>query len=185
MHCVDVGVTQEVIGNICSEYLEKGGLPGRSQKIRCETLWVKLKTWYKLVKPKSHIQTLTVTKFKRVYVTAPSFKAEAAETRHLAPFGVLLAQELYDWYQTDHAWHVLQCARALQDFYKVLEDWSTGDMHVLCQAVCEEYSWLNTETIALGKNVWRVRPKFHMFQEMAQFQNLELGNPRSFGEYKR
>ena len=126
-----------------------------------------------------------MTKFKRGDGTAPYFKAKAAETRHLAPFGVLLAQELYDWYQTDHAWHVLQCARALQDFYKVLEDWSTGDIHGLCQAVCEEYSWLNTETIALGKNVWRVKPKFHMFQEMAQFQNLELGNPRVFfWEYK-
>jgi hypothetical protein len=65
MHCVDLGVTQEVLGIIFSEYLEKGGLPGRSQKIRCETLWVKLKTWYKLVKPKSQIQTLTVTKFKK------------------------------------------------------------------------------------------------------------------------
>jgi hypothetical protein len=131
--------------------LEKGGLPGRSQNIRCETLWVKFKTWYKLVKPKSQIQTLTVTKFKRGDGTAPYFKAKAAETRHLAPFGVLLAQELYDWYQTDHAWHVLQCARALQDFYKVLEDWSTGDIHGLCQAVCEEYSWLNIEKHCIGK----------------------------------
>ena len=102
----------------------------------------------------------------------------------LAPFGGLLAQELYDWYQTDHAWHELQSARALQDFNKVLEDWSTGDMHGLCQAACEEYNWLNTETIALGKNVWRVKPKFHMFQEMAQFQNLELGNPKGFGSTK-
>jgi len=98
--------------------LEKGGLPGRSQKIRCETLWVKFKTWYKLVKPKSQIQTLTVTKFKkRGDGTAPYFKAKAAETRHLAPFGVLLAQELYDWYQTDHAWHALQCGGARTKLY--------------------------------------------------------------------
>ena len=76
--------------------MEKGGLPGRSQNIRCETLWAKLKTWSKLVKPKSQIQTLTVTKFKRGDGTTPSFNAKAAETRHLAPFGVLLAQELYD-----------------------------------------------------------------------------------------
>ena len=43
----------------------------------------------------------------------------------------------------------------------------------------------NTENIALGKNLWRGKPKFHMFQEMAQFQNLELGNPMGFClEYK-
>jgi hypothetical protein len=51
--------------------------------------------------------------------------------------------------------------------------------------VCEEYSWLNTETIALGKNVWRVKPKFHMFQEMAQFQNLDLGNPSFLSTHVR
>ena len=51
------GSLKKFFGNIFSEYLEKGGLPGRSHKIRCETLWVKLKTWYKLVKPKSQIQT--------------------------------------------------------------------------------------------------------------------------------
>ena len=39
-----LGVTQEVLGNIFSEYLEKGGLQMMSQTIRCETLWVKLKT---------------------------------------------------------------------------------------------------------------------------------------------
>ncbi len=67
---------------------------------------------------------------------------------------------------------------------KELEDWSTGAIHGLCQAVCEEYSWLNTENIAVGKNVWRVKPKFHMFQEMAQVQNLELRNPLVFGSTK-
>ena len=35
-----------------------------------------------------------------------------------------------------------------------------------------------------GKNVWHAKPKFHMFQEMAQYQILELGNPRGFNEYK-
>ena len=70
--------------------------------------------------------------------------------------------------------------RHIQDFYKVLADWSTGDINWLCQAVCEEYSWLNIENIALGKNVWRVKPRFHMFQAMAQVQDLELGNPMVF-----
>ena len=56
-------------------------------------------------------------------------------------------------------------------------------MHGLCQAVCEEYNWLNTANIALGRHVWREQPKFHMFQEMAQVQNLELCNPMVFWEY--
>ena len=35
-----------------------------------------------------------------------------------------------------------------------------------------------------GKNVWHVKPNFHMFQDMAQYQSLELGNPRGCWEYK-
>jgi len=102
------------------------------------------------------------------------------------PFGVVLAQELHDWYNTEHTLHVLQCATALMDFYKLLGDWQGGEQALgeLCQTVCEEYSWLNKEAAALGKNVWRVKPKFHMFQEMSQFQSVELGNPRGFWEYK-
>ena len=41
------GVTQEASGSIFSEYLEKGGLPGRTQNARCESLWAKLKDCYK------------------------------------------------------------------------------------------------------------------------------------------
>ena len=39
MYCMDflLGVIQEVFGHIFSEYLDKGGLPGRNQKTRCET----------------------------------------------------------------------------------------------------------------------------------------------------
>ena len=184
MHCVDLGVTQEVLGNIFSEFMDKGGLPGSTQKIRCEALWKKLQNWYKVYNPTSQIQTLNVKKFKKGDGSAPSLKGKAAESRHLTPFAVHLAQELHLKYDTEHTLHVLQCATALMDFYKVLSDWQCGDVAGLCQVVCSEYSWLNQEAWLHSKNAWRIKPKFHMFQEMCQFQSFELGNPRGFWEYK-
>ena len=53
----------------------------------------------------------------------------------------------------------------------------------LCQTVCEEYNWLNNEAWHTRKKVWHVKPKFHMFQEMAPDQNMDLGNPKDFWEY--
>ncbi len=58
--------------------------------------------------------------------------------------------------------------------------WSGG----LCQVVCEEYNWLNNEAWHIARNVWNVKPKFHMFKDMAPYQSLEMGNPRVFWEYK-
>ncbi|MFM7983770.1 MAG: hypothetical protein ACKPKO_31045, partial [Candidatus Fonsibacter sp.] len=51
-------------------------------------------------------------------------------------------------------------------------------------SVCEEYSSLNIAAAHQGINVWHVQPQFHMFPELAQYQSLELGNPKGFSEYK-
>ncbi|MFM7988923.1 MAG: hypothetical protein ACKPKO_57385, partial [Candidatus Fonsibacter sp.] len=45
-------------------------------------------------------------------------KATRTKTRHFAPFGVKLAEELGDKYNIEHTLHVLNCAIALMDFYK-------------------------------------------------------------------
>ena len=55
------------------------------------------------------------------------FKAIAAETRHLTPFGVKLAEELNDRYNTEHTLHALHCDTALMDFYMFLGNWTGGD----------------------------------------------------------
>ena len=46
MHCLDLGVTQHVIGNVLYEIV-KCGAYGRTIKLSLERLWAKLTTWYK------------------------------------------------------------------------------------------------------------------------------------------
>ena len=67
--------------------------------------------------------------------------------------GVKLAEELNDWYNTEHSLHVLHCSTALMDFYKCLGDWQGGaqTLGAPCQTVYQEYSWLNNEAFASRK----------------------------------
>ncbi len=44
----------------------------------------------------------------------------------------------------------------------------------------KEYSWLNNQAWHIGNNVACEANVFHMSQYVAQFQHLELGNPRGF-----
>ncbi|MFM7990164.1 MAG: hypothetical protein ACKPKO_63695, partial [Candidatus Fonsibacter sp.] len=56
---------------------------------------------YKEHKPTSQIQTLGVTRRNRGDDSALSLEAKAAETRYLAQFGIKLAWELTDGYNTE------------------------------------------------------------------------------------
>ena len=48
------------------------------------------------------------------------------QTRHLTQFGVKLAEELNNMYNTEYTLHALHCATALMDFYKCIGNWNGG-----------------------------------------------------------
>ena len=78
MRCVELGHTRGVVGNIFSEYLDKGGLPCRTQKARCAAFMEKSANLYNEPNPTSQIQTLGVAIFKNVDGSALSFQANAS-----------------------------------------------------------------------------------------------------------
>ena len=47
---------------------------------------------------------------------------------------------------------------------------------------CMCYGALSKE--AGDATCWRVKPKLHMWQELAEYQNVSLGNPKDFWAYK-
>ena len=59
---------------------------------------------------------LAITTSNRGDGSALSFKANAAETRHLVRFGVKLAELINDRYHTEHILHVFHCFVAVMDF---------------------------------------------------------------------
>ncbi|MFM7982681.1 MAG: hypothetical protein ACKPKO_25500, partial [Candidatus Fonsibacter sp.] len=73
----------------------------------------------------NQIQTLGTTKFKMGDGSTHCFKAKA-ETMHLTPFGVKLAELMHFKYNTEHILHVLPVGTALMDFYKCLGNLKGG-----------------------------------------------------------
>ena len=46
------------------------------------------------------------------------------------------------------------------------------------------YAALSREASANDDRYWRMKPKLHMFQELAEFQTADLGQPARFWTYQ-
>ena len=90
---------------------------------RCKSLYGNCKTCTMNTIPQARYGLCGITKFTRGDGSAPSFKAKAAETRLLVPFGLKLADELNDKYNTEHILHALHCDVAVMGLYKCLGNW--------------------------------------------------------------
>ena len=53
-----------------------------------------------------------------------------------------------------------------------------------CLGFCTMYGALKREAEREGNLAWALKPKFHLFQELAEFQSFEIGNPADFWNYK-
>ena len=152
-----------------------------------DKLWEKLQGWYKVTKPASRLDNLTFEMFKSK--NKPKLKAKGGECRYLLPFGALLACELAEVDGTSHNHTVARMFCSLVE----LQRWVSGDLHpynsarasLLCRQVCTLYSALHTEATAKGKpNLWDLKPKAHLLQELIEYQSVYLGNPRHFWCYR-
>ena len=113
-------------------------------------------------------------------------KAKGAETRYLVPFCLGLAYEMWQGSQSDHHHMVFIMVQALHDFYMIMMNgkWHQQEASNQCQIFMDLYKKLHLEALSMKQRMWYIKPKFHLFQELVQYQALELGNPRGFWEYK-
>ena len=183
MHCVDLGVAQDLIGNLFHEVQRQ--LPGTSMDARMSVLLQRLKVYYKTLPPSaSRLNTLTCEMIKQPN-KGPKLRAKAAETRHLIPFCAALAREfcgldahgrtragLFEHLHTlaTHvAAHVYDHAAAI----------------VSCRRVCALATALEAEMLRQDPRSkrWRVKPKLHLLQEMIEFTAPDRGSPSEFWTY--
>ena len=81
LHALDLGITQDMLGNLFWESLGTLYKEGRTKADRLNLLWNKMKKFYNLFKPPSQIQKLTEEMIKQDK-KGPKLKANGAETRH-------------------------------------------------------------------------------------------------------
>ena len=130
LHAMDLGVSQDILGNIFWEailWLEDG----RSHKAKCHSLWCKLKRFYQENNVKCQVQCLYLTMIKKSGET-PKLKCKGAQTRHMVPFGVQIASELHDRHGTPHSARVLELAKVLKDIYTCMDTIGTVTWLEIC-----------------------------------------------------
>ena len=129
------------------------------------------------------LQGLTVEMIKQTR-KSPKLRAKGAETRHLVPFGVLLAQDMAEVRDDTHGNTVLKLASCPFDLYclfatRPVDFRACADA---CRRLCLLYGSLNPKAKET-QDSWRVKPKFHMMCELCKHQIEEFGSPSYFGAY--
>ena len=184
LHVVDLGVLQDLLGCLFMEAILHG-LDGRNKEIRLKKLWDLIKEYYEITKPPCRLDMLTEEMFHTAK-KSPKLKAKGAETRHLLPFGALFAKQMANKHQTQHwqavasVFHfMLECAKCIATVpfeFVHLRDCS--------RKLCVQWGALEDEAISKGLLIWVRKPKFHLFQELREFQAEEFGSPESFWTYR-
>jgi len=172
-----------VLGNIFFAALAvKSFLPGRSRADSVKVLLLKIKAYYRRANPPTKINSLTVDMIKRDG-KKPKLRLKGAETRHLVPFCVELAEECYKVTKTPYWFQILQLSRNLLTFYMCLgvSPYDAETAAVAARHCLEIYAALS----AITPDLMRVlKPKAHLFAELAEFQAREFGDPRWFWAYQ-
>ena len=122
LHACDLGCTQDAVGHILWEALEKL-MKGNSRAARLQRLQLRLKGYYKSHKPPAQIQTLTLEMIRSTNgkkTKTPKLRAQGAETRHIVPFALELAQDLHHKFNSSHS-QTLSMVSKLFDFYMNLD----------------------------------------------------------------
>ena len=178
-------MTQDVQGNIFWEALNKL-CSGRGREAKVAALKALMKAHYKKLSPANQIQNLTLQMIWADTKKTPKLRAKGAETRNLVPWGVELAEALHERYANDHTNAVLGVANNLLDFYVVMHmaKYDAERAARACRQCCILYQALGDEARRLGESGWVAKPKWHLFQELAEFMARESGNPRFFWSYK-
>ena len=182
LHCMDLGVSQDILGNIFWEAMPVV-CSGRSHKAQVHELWGRIREYNEEFKPTTVLQGLTVEMVK-TRGKAPKLRAKGAETRHLVPFGVLLAGELHKTLGTTRTESILKVATMLFDLYclfavRPVDHKAIADT---CQRLCLMYATLGDGTDDTQAS-WRVKPKFHMMCELCEYQVETFGSPEEFWAY--
>ena len=83
----------------------------------------------------------------------PKLKCKGAQTQHMAPFGVLLAQKLHEAYGTLHTSLVLRLAKVLMKIYLCMDEcWDSSMDSKLSMMMSCIYAELSDEADMEGTN---------------------------------
>ena len=191
MHVADLGVSAHVLGNVFWEVITSHAFGEMDQRGQIEALHADMKAWYsRTTRGISKLQgKLTVSRIKTTR-DWPKLKAKAAACRHLMKYGVHLATRFNSGSLHDR--RRLAVTKLMARFYEIVDT----DARFFTAPVLEELKRIGQEfmgcyialSIEAAESVppvhaWKLVPKFHIWQHLAEWVPSIWGNPRFFWTY--
>lgn len=181
LHCADLGVSADVLGNILVELVEL--LPGPSRPIRMQALWSEIRLEYDRqgVKVPYRFPHMRYKSFKTAK-KSPKLKGKAAHIRSLVPILDRIVQDKMVSLDV-HTQTVKFCMQQLAECYKhALAQFSASLLDESARKMALLYVALEKE--ADDCKVWKIKPKLHLFLELCSFLCLQRQqSPRFFWTY--
>ena len=162
LHIVDLGVGADWLGQLFSFLLPF--LEGVNKGQRVDTLWKLIQAHYKEMPNSAKLDDLTDSMIKGKHLKAPKLKANAAECRGLVPIGARLASDLLSSKDSLQQ-SVKQASQELNACYECLDK---GPDSSALASHCRRFCTLWVALEAVQPDVFRVKPKMHMFQELCE-----------------
>jgi hypothetical protein len=188
LHALDLGFASHVAGNTFWEGIQRKVWGKNNQDDNVVELEKDMKTWCKANKISSRIQG-QLTK-ERIRTTTdsgyPKLKAKGAQTRHLMPYCLALAQRFqrFDPTFATHDLLIVGVNKLICDLYDLMmgsgrffSEAAKAKIVVIGNQLPQLYMRLYKEAYDLGLKAWKMTPKLHLIQELLLFQCLEWGNP--------
>ncbi len=184
LHIVDLGVGADVLGCMMWEAIAtKGLLPGSTKAERLKSLWVSLKAWYAIHKPPSMLVYLTESMIRQPK-QQPKLNVKGGECRYLIPFAAELTA---GWVQKGLHFQMVHFLFArLSELQQIigLAPYDAERATDTCRKFCTLYAELANEASEASTNLWQLKPKVHLLQEMIEYQSHMHGSPVHYWTYR-
>jgi len=188
LHVADQGVTSHLLGNIFFEIVAERGFGKPDIAGNLMALEQDMKKWYQKTQDRSQLRGQLKVERLKTSNEWPKLKAKAAATRHLAKYGLLLAERFNSG--SEHDRRRAAAAKLMCRFYEIIE----GEGSQLPASAIQElatigrqfmgiYTALSKEAAQHRVRAWKMVPKFHIWQHLAEWVPAMWGNPRFFWTY--
>jgi hypothetical protein len=184
LHCVDIGVAADVLGNVMLELVDQ--YPGSDRHVRMRNLWKDISDEYarQAVPCDNRFPGLRLKSFC-LTMKSPQLKGKAAHVRYIVPVLDCIVQDKIPQ-DNLHNRTVVKCVHNLAECYSCLQDFNADKLEISARRLGSLYCALEQEQLAAGiQKRWKVKPKLHLFLELSMYLCLQRqrGNPRHFWTY--
>ena len=180
LHTIDLGLSQDVVGNVFWYVVPKLGVANQEENIR--RLWARILAFYKENSTPSRLQSITRDMIKDG-AEPPKLRSKAAECRYLVPLAAQLARENASGVEGETIMHVTQHLNQLYEFIR-MDEFPVELASETCRRMCILLSALEEHAMTQGSICWRMKPKAHLVQELLEYQTTQEGNPKLFWTYR-